>query len=49
MAKSRRPKLKVLFTGQADMAEHTKGVGELMSHRVDIPELVDKVKRLLAE
>src|SRR5215472_9476924 len=40
MGQSKRPGLKVIFTAREDMEEFTEGLGELIPHPVNIPDLV---------
>jgi DNA-binding NtrC family response regulator len=43
---AKRPSLKVIFIARADMAEFTGGIGELLTRPVDLPKLVEAVRRL---
>lgn len=49
IVRTRRPGIKVLFAGREQMREYTEGVGEFLPHPVNVAELVETVKRLLAE
>jgi len=45
--KMKRPELKVLFTAQAELAEHAEGIGEFMTLPVSVTDLVATVDRIL--
>ncbi|MEJ0015694.1 MAG: hypothetical protein WDN25_03860 [Acetobacteraceae bacterium] len=49
MARMKRPGIKVVFVGQADMAHHTTGLGAFLVSPVPATEVVDAVVRMLAE
>jgi DNA-binding NtrC family response regulator len=47
MARSKIPNLKVLFIARPEHRQYTDGAGEFMPAPVSIPELVDRVSRIL--
>lgn len=47
MARLKRPGIRVLFVGPADLEEHTEGVGTFMPSPVPVPQVVEGVLRML--
>lgn len=47
MTRTKRPEVKILFTGSPESEEHTLGVGEFISSSASPADLVECVKRLL--
>jgi hypothetical protein len=47
MTRRRLPGIKVLFMARPEHQEHALGIGEFMAYPVSIPELVERVSRIL--
>jgi hypothetical protein len=47
MAKQKRPGIRVLFVGPADLEKHTEGLGTFLTSPVSVPQVVEGVLRML--
>jgi hypothetical protein len=47
MARLKRPGIRVLFVGPADLEKHTEGIGTLMPSPVTVPQVVEGVLQTL--
>ena len=47
MARLKRPGIRVLFVGAADLKEHVEGVGSFMASAVTVPQVVEGVLQTL--
>jgi DNA-binding NtrC family response regulator len=47
MARLKRPGIRVLFVGPADLEKHTEGLGTFLTSPVGVPQLVGGVLRML--
>ena len=47
MARLKRPGIRVLFVGPADLEKHTEGLGTFLTSPVTVPEVVEGVLRML--
>lgn len=49
VARTKRPRLKVLFAARAHWQTYTDGIGEFIEHPIDLPKLVETVTRQLSQ
>lgn len=47
MARLKRPSIRVLFVGPADLEKHAEGLGTFLTSPVTVPEVVEGVLRML--
>jgi hypothetical protein len=47
MARSKRPGIRVLFVGPAELEKHADGIGTFITSPVTVPEVVEGVLRML--
>ena len=47
MARLKRPGIRVLFVGPADLANHVEGLGTFLTSPVSVPQVVEGVLRML--
>ena len=47
MARLKRPSIRVLFVGPADLEEHAAGLGTFLTSPVTVPQVVEGVLRML--
>ena len=47
MAKQKRPGIRILFVGPADLEQHTEGLGTFLASPVTVPQVIESVLQTL--